>query len=395
MEPCQYLFSSDHPHFEAVYLFLDGWPQEHWSQSVVLRRILFPLFSYPLMKMTDFITGGFLSSVLLHLIAGCAFIRFLSREYTVRTGQVAACLLPVFPGIAYFGAAPYSYACIVPFSLLGFMSLAALQRPNITSILPLCSGLFLGLLSVGYDLLPYFLPAGLLLLIQRRRWSALLIFACGCCFFPALTVVLLQKWFGVPPLNTNTASYINIIQAYGRILEGFGPAWIEMLWKLPEVFVHNFFYSMFVVLPAGAIFLFVRSFFRPVFHQNASVETCILLAGVAIWVFNNAAPPYNGWQMRGIWISRIYEPMFVPLLVFVCRNLTERFTKLDRIVLAVLVAIQSWAVYAPLLGVGALSDKLYFEFYRQSVPGAFSANLQTYGWRPFGFCSHAGVVPPH
>lgn len=387
-EPCQYLLNGDHPHFEAVFLFLDGEPAERWNQSVVLRRILFPIIAYPLMKLFGFVGGGFCASVLLHMFAGCIFIRFLHRTYSARTAKIAACVLPVFPGIAYFGALPYSYACIAPFSLLGFIALSRLQTGTANVADSLKVGLFIGLLSVGYDLLPYFAPAGALVLVFRKRWLVLPLFLIACCFFPFLTVTILQKWYGISLLNTNTASYMNIVKSYLQITAGISAEWATLLEKMPAIFIANFLFSMFAVLPVAAVVLAMRSFFSPIPGNKHVVECALLLSGLVIWLFNNAAPPYDGWQMRGVWIARIYEPLFVPLLVFVCRALADKFTLVDKAICSLIFLFQAWISYGPLLGKAELSDYLYTEFYQHSVHGAFTANLQKYGRRPYGFCAH-------
>ena len=48
--PCGYLFNLDHPQYRAAFAMLDGAPRDQWEWSITLRRILYPLFAFPFMK---------------------------------------------------------------------------------------------------------------------------------------------------------------------------------------------------------------------------------------------------------------------------------------------------------------------------------------------------------
>src|SRR5690348_3336020 len=67
--PCHYLVNVDHWHFKAVFQMLDGENRNLWESSVVLRRMLLPLISLPLMKGLGFEIGGFISSIVIHIAA--------------------------------------------------------------------------------------------------------------------------------------------------------------------------------------------------------------------------------------------------------------------------------------------------------------------------------------
>ena len=69
----------------------------------------------------------------------------------------------------YWAGLPYSYAIIVPASLL-CMALLWRVETLTTWRQALLAGLGLGVLFTGYDLLPFFGAAALLLLLWRRLW---------------------------------------------------------------------------------------------------------------------------------------------------------------------------------------------------------------------------------
>lgn len=382
---CNYLFNLDHSHFEATYLFLNGAPPEQWDQSVVLRRILYPLIAYPFMRATDFLTGGFIASALLHLLCGVLFLRFIKELYGINTQRYCAVALATFPGIAYFGSLPYSYACIVPFSLIGFMCLSKLNDSSSIPRAAISYGLLLGMLNLGYDLFAFFLPTGLLLLSLRKAWFSAVLFAICSVIIPLTSTVLLEHVFNVPIVNSNTVSYGNIFGAYLSIFTRLRTDWLPLLAQLPYVFLHNFIFSTFLVLPVTVTMVSVYNLQqkRALFNR---VETAFIVTGFLIWLFNNAAPPYEGWQLRGFWIARVYLPLFVPLLVFACRSIATITPPLRFYCLSALVLCQSLVVYGPFFGFDSLSDYLYAEFYQHSKHGAFSDNVQKHGRHLLGSC---------
>ena len=117
IKPCNYLVNTDQPHFEATYLMLQGRPAEEWKYSVVLRRTLYPVLAYPLMRMWGFLAGGVITSILLQVFAFAGFAIWCRRRIGKRAGWLAIPLLATYPGIYYWAGLPYSYASIVPATL--------------------------------------------------------------------------------------------------------------------------------------------------------------------------------------------------------------------------------------------------------------------------------------
>lgn len=381
-EPCRYLYNIDHLQFRATFALLSGAPREQWQDSVVLRRLLFPLFAYPWMKWLGFETGGFVASLLLHLLAFFAFIGFLRRDAGERGCIAGAWLLATYPGISYWAGLPYSYAAIVPCSLLIFLLLRKLEHASHGRTALICASM--GVLFTAYDFLPIFGVAALLLLAARRRWGQLAP-ALAALVAPTAACVLLLRWvFHVPFTNGNTAVYGNVITSW---LHPDWPGWRALLAAFPRIAVENYFFSNFIFLPALFAALLIGS------RRTAALalaEKCILAAAAFVFVFNNAAPPYGGWQMRGLWIARIYQPVFVVFVAFAARAFAAAPAPPARRLVAALVACTSLldasVAFGPALHVPWTGQVDYW-FYRHSSPEALEHNLQRYGRRPLGFCA--------
>jgi hypothetical protein len=382
--PCQYLYNVDHPLHEAAFWMLDGQPPERWQSSIVLRRILFPLVAYPFMKVAGFEIGGFIASLLCHLAALAALAIDLRRRHGEDAAVAGVWLLAVYPGITYWAALPYANAAIVPASIALYVLLSGLeQEAGLRATALRCLGM--GLLFTAYDLAPFFGLAALLLLLRRRRFAQLPLAAACMAAGPVVTGLLLKLAFHVAWTNRNTAIYGIVAAAYLH-----PPAlgiWARSLWDFPLVAVANFFYSNLLFLPA--LFLAIVAVTRRALTLQ---EGTLLVAGAALFLFNNLAPPYAArWQMRGFFIPRLYQPLFVGLLIYVARALGERrslspFKAHLLVALSVLTfAANATVAFGPVARL-AWAGPVYQRFYPHSGVQTMDDNLAEYGRRPLGFC---------
>jgi hypothetical protein len=363
---------------------LDGAPRERWQSSVVLRRVLYPLVAFPFMKIAGFVAGGFIASALINLAALIALALFLRRRWGERSAVVGAWLLALHPGVTYWGALPYANAAIVPASLGLFMLLARLdEQPDLASVARNCLGMTV--LFTAYDLLPYFAVAGLILLMRRRRWSALPIAVACLVSGPLLVSIVLGKVAHVPWSNANTRYYGAMVTAYLHPLSA--AAWLRELARFPLVLVQVFLFSNMVFLPA--LFLSVLLVAR---ERLTPVEGA-LLAGVGlVFAFNNLAPPNPDTDdMRGEWIARIYQPALAVLIVY-CARVAGAAKDLERpraIVVSYLTAIVMLGnlsvAFGPIAHV-PWAGPIYQRFYRHSFADTMDRNLAAHGRRPLGFC---------
>ena len=392
LEPCHYLANVDHDQFFAGYALLDRQPPSRWSNSVVLRRILYPLLAYPLMKLftvvgnetTGFLVGGLLTTILISVAALIVFCGFLRRRYGDSAAAIAAWIVATYPGVTYWGGLPYAYAAIVPLSLMGLVLLFKIDESEDTNA-HLKWSLLLGVVFTGYDLLPFFGAASFFLVARRRsvRWS---VTNAAAFVLPSAAVGAFLLF--LPHLssnNSNTSVYTTVVRAY---LEPNFNGWGGLLAKLPEVALSNLLFGNFLFLPLAAL---IAVFFG---REKLERAEWALAAGVfAVFLFNNAAPPYGGWQVRGEWIGRFYQPVFVVYVSVLARWGVRGRWRTAGVVL--LLLLNSSTVFGPLFG-SRVSSWLYARFYHHSADDAMSRNLEHYGRRPLGLCDESrGLDDPH
>ena len=388
--PCDYLTNVDQPHFEAAFRMLQGKPRSLWEGSVMLRRILYFILAFPLMSAWGFDVGGFVTNLILMLAASLAWVIFVRRVIGEQAAMVSMWLLATYPGIAYWVGLPYSYVWIVPGSLLFGMllwKLATVRRQLSTVLL----SLGMGFLSWGYDLLPFFGTAAVLILVRRRRFGELATAILGMGIAMGILILGLNLIFHVPLRNSNTEPYWIILASFTKPIDYAG--WWKLVASLPAVFLNNFAFSNFLFLPLLFVALAAISLIGERSIRLETPEAEILLAVLIVFLFNNLAPPYPGWQMRGSWIARLYQPVFVAFLLFVSRSVQRWWNRsragyLGRIsaaLVAVTVVANAAVVWGPLLGLPFASE-IYHQFYRHGSAANLQLNLERHGRRPLGIC---------
>ncbi len=388
-QPCHYLYNVDHPLHEAAFRMLDGQPPERWRDSLVLRRILFPLIAYPLMKLAGYEVGGFAASVFCQVAGLLALGVFLRRKYGEGAARIGVWLLATYPGITYWAALPYAYVAIVPASIALFIFLTRLDEREDLRATFLTSAT-MGVLFTAYDLAPFFGVAALLVLLRRRRMRAIPVAIAGLAAAPVISLVVLALVFRVGWTNKNTDLYGIVARAYLHP-PPLG-VWLRSVSDFLPVLAANYFHSNLIFLPL--LFLVVALVAR---RRPSLPEGALLLAGFAVFLFNNLAPPYEcRWQMRGDFIPRLYQPLFVALLVYCARVVAESSpderakaerTKALFLKIAVVLACLGNAsiAFGPVAHV-PWAGHAYHRFYMHSGPDVMDEALTRYGRRPLGFC---------
>ena len=383
LQPCGYLGNIDHPEFLGSFLMLDGAPRSMWQYSVTLRRVLFPLLAYPPMKLFGFLYGGFLASMLLNACAVVGFVMFVRKEIGHRGAIASSWILATYPGVAYWAGLPYSYAIIVPACLASAMILWYLERASSRARI-VGLALILGVLFLGYDLLPFFAPAALLLVVRRNALFDTFLAGAAMLFPTIVSNSLLDRLLGIQLLNPNTVSYWIVVESYFRRPQW--RAWASLISQLPAIAFGTFLYSNFIFLPL--LFVLFIALAPRGGRSLHPVELAIVLGWVAVFLFLNAAPTYQArWQIRGVWIARIFQPLFVVFLLYIARAMESR----DRRVglrwglITATVVINASISFGPIL-LNPLADAVYYRFYRHSPPGTMLRNLQHYGRRPLFIC---------
>jgi hypothetical protein len=383
IKPCNYLGNTDHWAFEATYFMLDGRPRETWDQSTILRRTLFPIIAYPAMKIFGFLKGGVLTSLILQIAAFAGFVIYVRRRIGEVAAYVAMALLATYPGIYYWAGLPYSYAAIVPATLCATMIVRELETVTPLARIAILS-LLLGILFLAYDLMAYFAPAAVLVLLGRRKYRATAVAA-------VLLVIptLVNNWIlaHVAHLdfrNENSRFYSMILGAYLH-----PPAlavWARHVSPAGLWLVRAFFFSNFTFLPAVFwIALVARFCIRE--GQAAAVRPAVrwvLLTALGLFLFINLAPPYRGWQFRGDGISRIYQPTFAAMILFIA-GVAQELRRWLTVPAALAAAINASIVLGPLT-LNPLAGWAYLRFYAHAPSPQMYRNLVTFGRRPLGIC---------
>ena len=389
---CHYLFNGDYYQFSALFRLLDGKPRSTWTHSPVLHRILYNAFAYPFMKIFEHDLGGLITNFFLMAIAFISFGLFALRT-TGENGAIAGMwLLALYPGITYYCGQPFLYAFIVPGCLWLYMLLWKLNKYTSMSNVWITS-LGMGFLFLGYDLLIFFGTAAFLLLAFRKKFVQVPVMVLGMFAFPALWWCVAHYGLRASFAGENSRAYSVILQSYFQPVNF--PQWLELLKKLPENLMYNYFFSSFLFLPL----LFIISLIVGACVRQKLLtlpEYCLFASVALVFLFNNCAPPYDfRWQMRGTWIARLYQPLFVVLL-FSCARLFQAFSarKLSRplaVMMTLLLALTVFGNGMVALGPAlndpwGISSGVYWNFYKHSPPQTMKMNLSKYGRRPWGFC---------
>jgi hypothetical protein len=249
----------------------------------------------------------------------------------------------------------------------------------------------LGTLFTAYDLMWFFAPAVLLALPRERGVRVFAPVLVGMVVPQLVVLLVLDRVYHAPLVNSNSMIYSRIVSAY--LHPGAVGAWLDVLAKLPAAAAASWFFGNFLFLPV--LVLGMRALSRAAGPGGPSallkVEKTFLLTALAIFAFNNLAPPYPGWQMRGVWIPRLYQPLFVVFVGSTCRLVGAlepggRLARRAVALCALTCLLQASVAYGSAAG-NPVAYRLYNAFYQHAPPEAMGRNLARYGRRPLGFCA--------
>ncbi len=390
IEPCEYLVNVDHHHYTMSYNFLNLSPRHTWQNSIYLKRILLPIISFPFMKVFGHLKGGLITNILLYIFLLITFFKFTRKRFGLLAAEYGTILLATYPGITYWAGLPYNQAIIVPCSVWSMMALYRIEdAKDIKAILK--NSLLIGLLTLGYDLLPFFGAAAIFMLLWKREFKHLLVAIIVMVIPSIIWKIILEGVIGYnPQSDENFANiYSNIIGSYLSIPDF--TAWAKLLLRLPKTTIYVFFFSNMIMIPGLFIFsIFVN---RKNHLKLYKTELCVMFSCLCIFLFNNLAPPYEGWQMRGTWIARIYQPLIGVMIFFIARKMQHIFENRGRVVkmsnrVFWLAIILNLSVMFGMVLRNPFAAYTYMGFYlhRDGDYRWVGKNLTKYGRRPLGFC---------
>lgn len=379
----------DYKHYQCNYDFIMGEPAEKWNFGWVLRRELFYILAFPFLKIFGFYIGGIIAAITITLISFYAFIRFIYNNLGVQQAYVGVILLSTYPGIMYWIGSPFAQVMIVPCCLLIYMLMWKMNYSNKLNK----HILFLSLISIlftAYDLILYFYPTILFIYFRKQQWKKMII-SLPIMLIPQLAMVLWINMRGVTELKSdNTGLYFTIINSYlnpGDLL-----SWLHLIFLAPKILLLNYLDSNFWFLPILFIILVVVGVRNKIWLNT--IETGILLSAFAIFIFNNLAPVYSAdFLMRGEWIARIYQPIFVALLMYIVRFYGQIYQinpNQKRVFVGLILTCSLLNIAINLGGCfkSNLTQLAWYRFYQHSSPDAMQKNLKIYGVKPIGFSRH-------
>jgi len=387
---CNYLLNTDNYAFSQQLDFFLGAPIDVWRENTIMRRILYPFLAHKFMARYGFEEGGFIFNVLLIVFTFLGFVTWLFRTYGMRAATIGAWLFASYPGITYWGGLPYSYIAIVPASVGAFVALSWFCRRKESYLTTAIVSTVLGILSLAYDLLPYFIIAFVALALMQTKWKQIFV-AIPLMALPGIVWGLRLKQMGLSQTISNNLFDV-IIDSWKSPIWS---AWLQHLANLPGNLASNFFGSQFFFL--AILFLLLYAMVRRDDDKQPNVvEWAWLIAIFTIFLINNGGPDrpkFN--EYRNTQMARLYQPMFIALMVYVARvggslNLSRK--KIARVFKGswiLCVAANFSVIFGVYFGWNH-SAIVYQRFYehamRHTVVAQFNERLEKYGRRPMFHC---------
>lgn len=231
--------------------------------------------------------------------------------------------------------------------------------------------------------------------------------------------MILKYYYGVDLTNSNTEMYKIIAFSYLGVFNGYFSSlgidpnssigaflnenspfpdlarWFEYIKYFPAYLLFNYVFSTFGYLSVAFALINIPKLFGERLKLK-SLEVGVLLAGVLIFAFNNLAPPYRSWQFREYGFARIYEPIFVVMILYIARKI-QTLPELPPIKQRILLGLACFVIIGNLItsfstmlpnnwGLG-----IYGNFYLQSdttkkTYSDFKERIRKYGRYPIGIC---------
>ena len=381
-----YIVNYDYKHYECNYNFIIGESADKWSWGWVLRRELFYILSYPLFKLFGFYIGGLLSAMIINLISFYFFIKFIYKNMGLQSAYITTVILASYPGIMYWIGSPFAQVMIVPcccwvYVLVWKMSKTDELKKHV------CYLAIISLLFTAYDLFIFFYPAILLIYFKHKQWKKIAV-SLPIMITPQVLIVLWFSSFGVTELGSeNSGLYLKIIQSYIYV-QDFA-SWFEMMFLAPKYLLSNFLDSNFLFLPLLFIIFLILGWHKKIGLDE--IELSILFCAFLVFLFTNMAPYVMGdTQLRGEWIARIYQPIFIVMLMYIVRFssqvLQEKLVQ-RKYIIGLITACVAFNLAINMGGIfgSSLTQRAWYRFYMHAPQNTMTENLEKYGVRPVGF----------
>ena len=385
---CGYLLTIDQNYHFSLYRYLQG--AENIS-PLFLRRILYPTLTFPLtayfqkLHISNFyIYAGFITNLFVYLITFIFLYRYIFKKFSMKAANYTLLFLASFPPVHYYSGIPYFRNIIVPATLAIFLFLflinKSLKQNSEKNWQIGILSLLIGILYLGYDLYLFFFPASLFIALRYKKIKALFIIS----FFSSLPLffwLFSLKLQGYNLINGNSAVYKKTLFAYFN-LKNYENYFATIL-NFPISLFQNFFYCSYIFLPL----LFLYCLFK--YRKKLDFSSIsILLSAFLFFAFVNLAPDFKAqFVMKGDWIARLYNPIFVIFLFYSVKCFNSTKSKKERIPFYLVIFFNTIIVLSPVLNFNS-GNYIHTLFYKQTKMRHFAIkdNLDLWGRRPLGFC---------
>jgi hypothetical protein len=381
-----YITNYDDLHYEMNYKMMMGVkPKSEWKFSFTLRRIGMFIAGYPFFYIFGFYWGGEITSFLMALVAFIALIVWTKKRFGMMAAYGMMALAGTYTGIMYWIGSPFAHNTIFPATVF---TTIIMHRKGMLDTLKkaMVNWLLIGLLFTGYDLFIIFIPAIMLFYLFKRKWKWALLSAV-IIFLPQVIVEYSLQAYGALFHNENKDLYGLILDAWFHHFS-FPEFWFNIK-SLPFIFYHNFLDTGFFILPFIFLIVFIFGRLRYGFRLSY-IETCIFSGVFFLWLFLNLCPSYGGiWLLRGTGIARLYQPLFMPMILYIARFIQFLYQEKKIIVIStaliifyaiILIAVNTGGWYG-----STFTQTIYHSFYRHSPEDIYLKNIEYYGKKPLGF----------
>lgn len=391
-----YVYSDDYHFVTGLANWLLGRADANEVDFFEARRILWNLLALPFHATLGVAKGTFVFNFLLYGSALLVFAWQGRRLFGARSTLWMLWLISTFPAVGYFGGLVAHYAIIVPACLMIALLLESFDATASVRKIVALSGC-LGLLCLGYDLLPFVAPSIVILLLSYRRWKAIPP-ALAAAVMPLLLWVWYLQGLGIETLDTqNTRIYINPVVAWMNYFSWNG-FW-QSITALPAVLWTLILHSSFTFLPLLAGSLLLANLVTGRARLKVQ-ELAIFVTGLALIAFPALTPSMPsatqfGWMLNGnslLVVARFFLPLFLAYLLVAGRCLgalagARAELRLPAYTLAIICILgNAWISAGLFLGnPGNFAASRYEDFYGMHRASWVDPRLDYLGRRPFGF----------
>ena len=247
--------------------------------------------------------------------------------------------------------------------------------------------MIIAVLFTAYDLFIFFYPAILLIYLKHKQWKKMLV-SVPIMFIPQILIVLWFRCYDVIELKSeNSGLYFDIITSYFKV-DDFSN-WFRIMAEVPGYLLSNYLDSNFLFLPLLFSVFVIWGLFKNILLNE--IERSVLLFALIVFLITNMAPyQFADVQLRGEWIARLYQPIFIVMLMYIIRFSSQIFnnkSSQSKYCIALIAACVCFNLAINIGGVfgSKLTQRAWYRFYMHSPQNTMTENLKQFGVKLIDF----------